>query len=331
VAELLPGQVLDQYQIVDVLARGGMATLFRARDIDTGQTVVLKVPHLQYESDVVFHERFKREEEIGQRLEHPAVIKILRPRNKSRMYLAMEFVEGESLRERLQDERELRGVARLPVATAVELGIQIAEALVYLHEHGVVHRDLKPENIMLLRNGRVKLMDLGIALDLGLRRMTWAGLSQVTGTPDYMAPEQIKGKRGDTRTDLYSVGAIVYEMLTGEVPFPGTNVYSAMQAKLHDPLTPPRQIRPDIPPGLEAVVLRALERDPRDRPQGARELREWLANPAAMALADQERPRPRRVQIPALPRWLLVLLIVVPAMIAFTLLVSLLGRALRGH
>src|SRR5690349_22730604 len=150
-----PGDTLDQYQLLDVVARSGMATIFRARDLDDSHVVALKVPHLQYASDLVFHQRFQREEEIGQRLGHPGVIKVLRPREKSRLYLAMEFVEGELLRDRLRRER------RLPIATAVDLAIQIADALVYLHEHGVVHRDLKPENIMITPDGRVKLMDFG--------------------------------------------------------------------------------------------------------------------------------------------------------------------------
>src|SRR5499426_1975298 len=139
-SELAPGQTLDQYELVDVIARSGMATVFRARDLENGHMVALKVPHLEYEADLVFHERFLREEQIGQRLDHPAIIKVLRPKEKSRVYLAMEYVEGELLSERLRRER------RFPVDAAVGLALQIADALVYLHDNGVVHRDLKPAN-----------------------------------------------------------------------------------------------------------------------------------------------------------------------------------------
>ena len=127
--ELLPGQVLDQYQVVDVIARSGMASLDRARDLDDGRTVVLKVPYPQYESDIVFHQRFRREEEIGLKLDHPSIIKVYRPRTKSRVYLALEYVEGETLRVRLERERDLRGTPRLAVAAAVELATAIADAV----------------------------------------------------------------------------------------------------------------------------------------------------------------------------------------------------------
>jgi len=309
--ELSPGQRLDQYEIVDVIARSGMATIFRSTDLESGQTVVLKVPHLQYESDMVFHERFLREEQIGQRLDHPGVIKVLRPRQKSRMYLVMEYVEGELLSERLKRER------RLPIQDALALALQVADVLVYLHEHSVVHRDLKPENIMLLADGNLKLMDFGIALDTTLRKMTWAGLSQTMGTPDYMAPEQVKGLRGDGRTDIYSLGAILYEALTGEVPFSGDNVYAAMRSKVREAPTPPRRIRPEIPVTVEEIVLHALETDPRDRFESALELREALAHPASVVVTNRAtRLRPRH----RLPPWARILGTIAGGLAAFALL-----------
>ena len=285
-AELAPGQRLDQYEIVGEFARGGMATLYRAIDHETGRTVVLKVPHLQFESDIAFHERFLREEAIGQRLDHPAIVKVLTPKSKSRMYLAMEYVQGQPLRE------WLKHTPQLPIDTAVALAIQIADALVYLHAHDVVHRDLKPENIMITPYERVKLMDFGIALDTTQRKLTWGKLSQTFGTPDYMAPEQLKGQRGDARTDIYSLGAILYEMLTGVVPFPHDNVYASMHAKGAEDPTPPRQIRPEIPPALEETVLHALERDPAKRQESAFQLREELAHPDSVIITGRAARQP---------------------------------------
>jgi serine/threonine-protein kinase len=278
--EIAPGQTLDQYEVLDVIARSGMATIFKARDTETGRTVVLKVPHLQFEADVVFFNRFQREEEIGLRLDHPSIVKVLRPTTKSRMYLVEEFVEGESLRQFLKRH------GPLAIETAVNITVQIADALEYLHSAGVVHRDLKPENIILTPDRGIKIMDFGIAFDAALRKMTWSGLSQTTGTPDYMAPEQVEGQRGEPRTDLYSLGVMLYEMLTGQVPFSGENALAAMRDKtVRDP-EPPRNLRPDIPLGLEKVVLLALDRDPQRRPESAYEFREMVLHPDSVAGAD---------------------------------------------
>jgi|SRR5579863_253889 len=280
--ELGPGQRLDQYDLVDTICNGGMATVFRARDTQDGRWVALKVPLLQFESDIVFHQRFLREEKIGLRLNHPGIIRVLRPREKSRVYMAMEYLEGELLSTWVQREKGL------PVETALGLANQITDVLVYLHAENVIHRDLKPENIMVLPDGKMKLMDFGIALDTTQRKITWSGL-RAMGTPDYMAPEQLKGRRGDFRTDIYSFGVILYEMLTGALPFPGENVYAVIRAKVQDGPIPPRVVRGDLSPQIEEIILRSIERDPADRFQDASKLREALAHPETLILTDRSR------------------------------------------
>ena len=299
--EPAPGDQVDQYQLEDLVARSGMASIFKARDTLAGGTVALKIPHLQFESDVVFFERFQREEEIGQRLDHPNIIKVFKPLHKSRVYVAMEYVEGGSIRALLDKERPL------PRARSLAIAQQICEALVYLHEHGVVHRDLKPENIVLTPEGGIKILDFGIALDRSARRLTWFGLSSTLGTPDYIAPEQIGGRRGDVRTDVYSVGTMLYEMLTGNLPFSGHDAFTLMRAKTHDEPRAPSYFVPGFDPSLEAILLKAIERDPRDRYQSAAELLQDLRNPAAVQTREvalggsSRRRRARTAQRALLP------------------------------
>ncbi len=270
------GDELDGFRLTELLARGGMATVFRAVELATGDERVLKIPHLQYESDVVFYQRFLREEEIGRSVDHPGIVRVLGPREKSRLYLAMEYVPGRSLAEVLEAERPLAS------ARALDIACQLADALACLQRHGVVHRDVKPGNVRVLPDGRVKLLDFGIALVETARRLTWAGLSHAVGTPDYMAPEQIRGRRGDARTDVYALGTLLYELLTGHLPFEGLEVGALLELKRHGEPTPPSAHRPDLDPRLEAIVLRALATDPRDRYAGAAELLDDLRAPPAV-------------------------------------------------
>jgi serine/threonine-protein kinase len=293
-----------------------MASIFKARDTATGEAVAIKIPHLQFESDVVFFERFQREEEIGQRLDHPNVIRFLKPRQKSRMYVAMELVEGKSLRSMLGQS--------LPQARALAIAQQICEALVHMHERGVVHRDLKPENVLVTPAGQVKIVDFGIALDQSSRRLTWLGLSSTIGTPDYIAPEQIGGRRGDARTDIYALGTILYEMLTGNLPFSGPNALAVMRAKTEEEPRPLTYFVPDVDPHLEAMVLKAIERLPRDRYQSASELLRDLRNPSAVPARDPFAPRRRRAG--RIPRRLVMPLVVIAILAGLSALIALTGR-----
>jgi len=286
-----------------VIARSGMASIFEATDLLDGRTVAIKVPYLQFESDVVFYGRFKREEEIGQRLDHPNIIKVLTPKHKSRMYIAMEYVKGISLRAAMRDQKPLAP------PKALDLAGQVCDALVYMHANGVVHRDLKPENILVTDEGRVKIMDFGIALDASARRLTWSGLSSTIGTPDYMAPEQVSGRRGNARTDIYSLGVILYEMLTGNLPYSGANVYNVMRAKTSQDPQPPSAYQPDIDPRLEEIILHAIERAPRDRYASAAEMLEDLRDPSRVQPQGRARAlRPQSLRLRRLRRALGVVL-----------------------
>ena len=282
------GEKLDQYELGELLARSGMASIWKAVDGDSGAQVALKIPHPQLESDVVFFERFKREEEMGQRLDHPNVVKVLKPREKSRMYIAMEYVDGRSLRSIIQSD------APLTDERALDIARQVTGALGYLHANGVVHRDIKPENILLTAEERVKILDFGIALDESKRRLTWAGLSETIGTPDYMAPEQIGGRRGDARTDVYAVGIMLYEMLTKNLPFQSSNANALLRAKASEDPRPPSYFLPKLDPALDAIILKAIQRQPRDRYPGAAELLADLRDPPAALRRAPDAPRPPR-------------------------------------
>jgi serine/threonine-protein kinase len=207
----------------------------------------------------------------------------------------MEWLDGRLLRQVLAEE------GAMSIERAVSIAIQILAALDYMHSRGVVHRDLKPENIMLDSDSRIKIIDFGIAACPGSRRLTFGELSQVMGSPDYISPEQVKNKPGDARSDVYAAGVMLYEMLTGETPFHGVNPFAVMNARLVTAPRPPNEINPEIPPQLEQIVLRALERDPAERYASAQEFASDLANPGQVRLAERsslvdlrQRPAPRR-------------------------------------
>ena len=265
---LEPGDTLDHYRIDATVARSGMATLYRATDIKSGRQVAVKVPHPEMEADPVLVERFKREHEIGQVLDHPGVVKTFNSEPRSRLYMVIEWVEGRLLRAILNEE------GALSVERAVKITLGVCDALDYMHKHGIVHRDLKPENVMVDEYDRIKLIDFGIAMKEDARRLTFVNVSSMLGTPDYISPEQVQGKRGDQRSDMYALGVLFYEMLTGQVPFSGPNPLAVMNDRLVKDPVPPTALNPDIPPELEEIVFRALERDPRHRYASAHEM-EW--------------------------------------------------------
>jgi len=278
---LEPGTQVDSYRIDAPIAKSGMATIFRATDTRDGRTVALKIPHPDMEADPILSDRFKREAEIGERLQHPNVMRVFGGDRRSRVYMVMEWCPGRLLRQILTE-------GRLPQDRAIRIAIEVLKALDYIHSNGVVHRDLKPENIIVDDNDHIKLIDFGIAGDTASRRLTYANFTAMLGTPDYIAPEQVKGKRGDGRTDLYSMGVILYEMLTGKLPFSGPSPMAAMNDRLLNHPLPPSVADPSISPELQEILYRALERDPKNRYATAQEFIRDLEHPDQVGV--EERP-----------------------------------------
>jgi serine/threonine-protein kinase len=264
-----PGTHIDHYQIVRMLGHGGMSRVYLATDTEDQSKVVLKFLNDDLVGDIAVFERYRRESEIGSRLNHPHIQRMLNTTEKrSEEYLVVEYIEGQTLRHVLE---EYEGKP-LPVEEALRITIQICDAVAYCHEHGVYHRDLKPENIMLQPDGNVKIIDFGIALLEGARRVTWRGLSGTVGTPDYMAPEQLRGERGTASSDIYAVGMMLYEMLCGRTPFDGENVFAVMNQHVsHDPPSI-LNYNPDLSPALATVVMHAIRRDREKRYKSMQDL-----------------------------------------------------------
>lgn len=268
---LTAGQQLDHYEIVQRLGHGAFSETYEARDKRDGRLVVLKCADPALLGDQAAFERFRRELAIGRLLKHPHIQHALDGgETRTVPYLVLEYVDGE----RFRDFLERRG--RLPAAEAVGYIRQLAEALVYAHSLQVYHRDLKPENVLITPDGDLKIIDFGIAYMAGARRLTWRWLSTTVGTPDYMAPEQVQGGRGDARTDIYALGAMLFEMLTGRAPFQGDNALAVMNQHLSATPQRPSKINSSVPSGIDGIVLKALRKDPPQRYPSAAALIEDL-------------------------------------------------------
>jgi eukaryotic-like serine/threonine-protein kinase len=280
-SEFHPGDLLDHYRMDALVARSGMASIYRATDENTGKSVAIKLPHPEMEADPVLFDRFIREAEIGKKLDHPGVVKVLNDEERSRRYMVLEWVDGRLLRQVMNEQK------KFSPERAIRITLALCNALDYIHSQGVVHRDLKPENIMVGPDDRVTLIDFGIAANAGSRRLTFAKLTEAMGTPDYISPEQVKGKRGDARSDVYSLGIMFYEMLTGKVPFTGPNPFVIMNERLLNNPIPPREVNPEISPQLQEIIYRALERDPNKRYPNAHEFALDLEHPEKVGVADR--------------------------------------------
>jgi serine/threonine-protein kinase len=317
------GETVNQrYEILESLGHGGMSDAYKAWDRATGGLVVLKIPFSSLIGDPATFSRYQREVEIGKRLRHPNIQHLV---EEGRLddgggvapYLVLDYIDGVSLREYLREH------APLPVDEAIRIAGQLADALQYCHEHGVVHRDLKPENILIQPDGVVKLVDFGIALLQGARRLTFRRLSSEVGTPDYMAPEQVQGDRGDARTDVYALGVMLYEMLIGDVPYRGDSALAVMSQHVTTDAPLLRARRPDLPPALEAVVWRALRREPSERYASMAELRNDLTHLEAVQIPAYPSASAGR---PRVPRERLVTAAVIVSIFAVLVIIGVLAQ-----
>jgi len=260
-----------EYRLLELLGRGGVASVYKAER--RGELVALKRPLAVFLDDPTFLERFLREAEIGRTLHHPSIARILERGEIERVpYFTMELLPGQTL------DAFIRGWGAAEPRTAAQIVVQIAEALDYAHSKGVVHRDLKPSNIMVLPDGSVRVMDFGIARARRFEGLTSTGA--FLGTPDYVAPEMIEGLGTEPRSDLYAVGVILYELLTGQRPFTAETPFEILKKQCDVEPRPPAQVQRGVPPELDLLVLRLLKKDPADRPANAEEvvvaLRDWL-------------------------------------------------------
>lgn len=292
------GAQIDSYRIEAPVARSGMASIFRAVDTRDNRVVALKIPHPDMEADPILFDRFQREAAIGEKLNHPMVMRVYGGEKRSRIYMVMEWCDGRLLRQILEE-------GKLSQDRAIRIAISVLEALEYIHQNGVVHRDLKPENIMVDAEDNVKLIDFGIAGDAGARRLTYANFTATLGTADYISPEQIKGKRGDGRSDIYALGIILYEMLTGKQPFSGSSPLEAMNDRLLNHPTPPSVADPSISPQLQEVLYRALERDPKNRYASAHDFANDLMHLDLVGVEDRPELRDWQKRKAHLPRQIL--------------------------
>lgn len=289
------GDQFDHYQIQAHMAQGGMSDIYRAFDLMRRSEVVIKIPDQSMLGDPAQFERFQRELEVMQALDHPAILKGLGSGKYNRIpYLVTEYVNGSSLRSLME------GSASLPTEQAVSLIKKIAEGMAYCHQNEVIHRDLKPENILVTEVGQPVIMDFGLALTKSSHRVTYSNLSATMGTPDYMAPEQIEGQRGDQRTDIYALGTILYEMLAGKTPFTGDTNMVIMAQHLNGIAPRLDKVNSSVSPQIAAVVAKCLARLPEERYPDMNALIEALDHPENADLSVLEKSTTAIVSKPSL-------------------------------
>ncbi len=251
--------IAERYELEEVVGQGGMSTVYKAHDSLLERNVALKVLHQQYNEDEDFVERFKREARSVAQLQHPNIVTVIdRGEEAGRQYIVFEFIDGENLKELVVRK------GRLDLRDALEIALEVARGLAFAHDHGLVHRDVKPQNVLLNGDGRAKVTDFGIARSLDVDHgMTQTGT--ILGTSNYIAPEQASGQPVDAHTDVYSLGIVLYEMLTGELPFPGESFVAVAMKHIQEPAPNVLDVRGDVPLHVAEMIDRALEKDPEHR------------------------------------------------------------------
>src|SRR4051794_17032178 len=280
-------ETIGSYDLTEKIAEGGMGTVYKGRHRLTGEAVAIKVMPSHLLTNPVYLKRFEQEYTAARTLDHPNIVRAIDfGRENGTPYLVMEFVEGESVGAKLERD------GRIPVADAIKLIVQVAQGLHRAHKQGLVHRDVKPDNILVTADGTAKLADLGLVktsdADLNLTR-TGRGL----GTPHFMAPEQFRdAKNADARCDIYSLGATLYQMVTGELPFRSSGPLDAWMKKINNELVPPRKLVPDLPERIDWAIRRAMNADPEQRPLSCREFVEDLTGHSTRRLPTTDSSAP---------------------------------------
>ena len=270
-----------RYQVGELLGYGGMAEVHRGRDLRLGRDVAIKMLRTDLARDRTFQERFRREAQNAASLNHPAIVAVYdtgeerAPTGETIPFIVMEFVNGRTLKEVLAVEN------RLMPRRALEITADICAALEFSHRHGIIHRDIKPGNVMLTQTGQVKVMDFGIARALASGATTMTQTSAVIGTAQYLSPEQARGEAVDARSDVYATGCVLYELLTGHPPFVGDNPVSVAYQHVREDPVPPSESNRDVPPDVDAIVLKALAKNRMNRYQSAAEMRGDLLRAAS--------------------------------------------------
>ncbi len=288
-----------RYELDGVVGRGGMAEVYRARDIRLDRIVAVKTLREDLARDATFQARFRREAQSAASLNHPSIVAVYDTGEDASgptpvPYIVMEYVDGRTLRELLRDDRRL-----LP-ERALEITDGVLRALDYSHRNGIVHRDIKPGNVMLTRSAEVKVMDFGIARAVSDAQATMTQTAQVIGTAQYLSPEQARGERVDARSDLYSTGCLLYELLTGRPPFTGDSPVAIAYQHVRENPVPPSRLDPEIPSWADSIVLKAMAKDPAERYQSAAEMRTDIQR--ALSGVPVAAPPPTEMYMPGTQR-----------------------------